>query len=116
MNDALLVCRFERVRDLLRNHQRFGQRNRPLRDAIGERRPVDELHHERTHAARLLEAVNVRDVRVVQRREQLRFAAETREALGIVRDRWQQDLDGDVAIQLRVVGPIDLAHAADAER
>ena len=52
---------------------------------------------------------------MVQRREDLRFALEPRQALGIVRERVGQDLDRDVAIELRVAGPIDLAHAAGAE-
>ena len=49
------------------------------RDAIGERRPVDELEHERGRAVGFLEPVNAADVRVVERRQHLRFAAETGE-------------------------------------
>ena len=41
MDDALLVCRFERVRDLLRDWNRFIERNSAPRDAIGKRRPFD---------------------------------------------------------------------------
>ena len=47
MNDAVLVRGFERLGDLPRDRQRFVDRDRPLRDAIGERRPVDQLQHER---------------------------------------------------------------------
>jgi hypothetical protein len=39
MDDALLVCRFERVRDLLPDWNRFVERQRTPRDAIGKRRP-----------------------------------------------------------------------------
>ena len=67
-------------------------------------------------AARLFEAVDLGDVRVIEGREHLRFAAEARHAVGIVRHRGKQDLDRDVAIQLRVAGPVDLAHAACPER
>ena len=67
-------------------------------------------------AARFFEAVDARDVRMIQRREDLRFALEAREAIGIVRERVRQDLDRDVAIQLRVARAIDLAHAACADR
>ena len=56
----------------------------PVRDAIGERRPFDQLHHQRADAAGFLEAVDLRDVRVIERREHLRFALEPREAIGIV--------------------------------
>ena len=43
-------------------------------------------------------------------------AGEARQTIRIFRNRWQQDLDRDVAIQLRGAGAIDLAHPADAER
>ena len=39
MDDALLVRRFERVGDLPRDGQRLVERDRPARDALGERRP-----------------------------------------------------------------------------
>ena len=56
-----------------------------------------------------------RDVRMIQRRERLRFALEPREPLGIGGERLGQDLDRDVATELRVARAIDLAHAAGPE-
>ena len=61
------------------------------------------------------EAVDVRDVRMIERREDFRFALEAGEPLGIRRDRGRQDLDGDLALQLRVGRPIHLAHPACAD-
>ncbi len=52
---------------------------------------------------------------MIQRRQHLRFAAESREAIRIVGDRRQQHLDRDVAIQLGIARAIHLAHAAGAE-
>ena len=46
----------------------------------------------------------------------LRLALKPREPLRIGGERLGQDLDRDVAIQLRVARAIDLAHAAGAER
>ena len=46
----------------------------------------------------------------------LRLPLESREAIGIVGERLGQDLDRDVALQLRIARAIDLAHAARAER
>ena len=40
VNDALLVRRFERLGDLLRDRQRLVDRNRPLCDSIGQRRAL----------------------------------------------------------------------------
>ena len=47
MDDALLVRGFEGFGDLLRDRKRLIDRNRPLRDAVGQRRPLDQLHHQR---------------------------------------------------------------------
>ena len=61
--------------------------NRPLRDAVRERRPLDQLHHERGDAVRSFQAVDRRDVRMIQRREDFGFALEPGQALGIGGDR-----------------------------
>ena len=47
VDDPLLVRGFERLGDLPRDRQRFIERNRPSRDAIGERRAFDQLQDER---------------------------------------------------------------------
>jgi hypothetical protein len=54
----------------------------------------------------------VRDVRMIERGQDLRFALEAREAIGIVDERVRQDFDRDVAIERRIARPIDLPHAA----
>ncbi len=69
----------------------------------------------RVQAAGILEAMDLRDVRMIERREDLRFPAEACEAIGIVGNGRQQDLDRDLAIQLRVAGSVDLAHPARAD-
>ncbi len=61
-------------------------------------------------------AVNVGDIRMVERRQHLRLAAETGETVGIVRDGREQNLDRDLAVQFRIARAIDLAHAAGAQR
>ena len=58
--------------------------------------------------------MDVRDVRVVQRREDFRFALKACEPIGITRDRRRQDLDRDLPLQVRVGGAVDLAHPAHA--
>ncbi len=52
---------------------------------------------------------------MIERCEHLRFAREPRQAIRIIRDRRQQHLDRDVAIQLRIACAIDFAHSARAE-
>ena len=74
-----VLRRFERFCDLRGKRQRLLNRYRTLRSEIGERRTLDQLHHQAGDAAAFLEAVNLRDVRVVQRRECLGLALEPRQ-------------------------------------
>ena len=101
---------------------------RRARSRGASRRPVGEREARRRVRARarrrigrrggrgVLEAVDVPDVRVIERREHLRFPPESREAIRIGRKRVRQDLQRDVAIELRVSRAIDLAHAARADQ
>jgi hypothetical protein len=66
-------------------------------------------------AAGIFDAMDLRDVRMIECRQELRFPAEPCEAIGIVGDGGQQDFDRDVTIQLRIAGAIDLAHPARAD-
>ena len=56
--------------------------------------------------------MDVRDVRVVERGEDLCLTREASAAVGIGAEGLRQDLERDVAIQLRVAGAIHLAHPA----
>src|SRR4029453_11758856 len=73
MDDSLLVRRLERLGDLLGPRQRLVDGNRPLRDPIGERRAFDELHDQCVQAASILEAMDLRDVRMIEGRKELGF-------------------------------------------
>ena len=112
MDDAVLVGGFERIGNLLGDEQGLIGRDRPCRKAVGKCRPLDQLHHEGVHAARLFDAVDSSDVRVIQRGERPGLALESGEPLRVLGKALGQDLDRHVALQLAVPGPIDLAHAA----
>ena len=71
-------------------------------------RALDQFHDQGSCAG-VFEAMDLRDVRMIERGEHLRFTTEAREAIGIVGNGRQQDLDRDLAIQLRVAGSVDLA-------
>ena len=116
MNDALLMCSFKRLGNLFGDGQRLIDRNRPLRDAVCERRPFDQLHDERLHAVRLLKAVDVGDVRMVQRGEDLRLSLESSESVRVRREGIGQHLQGIVPLEPRVMRSPDLAHAALANQ
>jgi hypothetical protein len=55
------------------------------------------------------------DVRMVQGREDLRFALESRKPIGISDKQIGQDLQRNIAPKLRITGAIHLAHAARAK-
>jgi len=111
MNDPALVRGFERLDDLLRDRQRLGDRHGPLRDPIGKRRPLDELHDQR---AAFLDPIEMRDVRVIQRGQNFGFALKARQALGVRGQGGGEHLDRHLALQRHVGGAVDLAHAAGA--
>ena len=52
---------------------------------------------------------------MIERREQLRLALESRDAIRIAGEEGGEDLDRDVAAQARVARPIHFAHAARAD-
>ena len=52
---------------------------------------------------------------MVERREDVRFALESRDALGISRKELRKNFDGDLAIQSCIPRAIHLAHAPGAE-
>ena len=91
MDDPLLVRGVERVGDLARDAERLGDRAAPASassasrrlQSILERLALDQLEHQRAHLALLLEAVDLRDVGMVQRGENPRFALEAGEPLGV---------------------------------
>ena len=78
---------------LLRDRERFIDRHRAARNALREILAVDEFHHERRDtrlpwACRraFFKPVDAGDVRMIQRRECLRFACEPREPIRIARE------------------------------
>jgi hypothetical protein len=111
-SSTLTVPGLERCRDLERYAHRLIGRDRSLGDPVRERRPIDELHDDNGLVAGPLEAVDRRDVRMIQRREDLRFALKAREAILVFGDGFGEDLDGHVALETRVGRTIDLTHAA----
>ncbi len=116
MDDAALVRGVQRVGNLPRDVQHLVERQRALRDPSRQIVAVDELHHERAHAAAFFQSVNLGDMRMVQGRERLGLASETRQTIGIAREGFGKDLQRDVAIELRIARTKHLAHAAGADR
>jgi hypothetical protein len=77
-----------------------------------ERLALQQFHHRVGDAVRLAEIVNRKDSRMRQCRDREGLTLEARDAIRIRGDGVGENLDGDVALQLRVVCAIDLAHPA----
>ena len=56
------------------------------------------------------------DMRMAQARDGFGFALEPVAQIGIARDVLGQDLDRNDAVEARIAGFVDLAHAADADQ
>ena len=76
---------------LLAAHRRWPHQY-PL--IVGSRR---QLHHPPTAAARFLDPVNVRDIRMIEGRQHLRFALESRQPFGILRQSGRKKTRLDAA-------------------
>ena len=73
--------------------------------------PFDELRHQSPRAAGLFQAMNRRNIRMVQRSEDLGFPAEPRHAIRVVRKKLGDHFQRDISIELGVGGTVDLTHA-----
>ena len=116
MDDAAIVRRLERLGDLASSRDDLVDRQRTGRQALRERRPLDQFEHERGDVAAFLDAVDRADVRVIQRGERSRLLLEPRAAVRVVRDRIGQHLDRDRTSQPGIVRAINLSHPAGAEQ
>ena len=116
VDDALPMRLVEGVGDLGRDLQRLVERERPLLEAGGERLPVEMRHDEEVRAVGVADVVDAADMRMIERRDGARLALEPRAQVGIAGDVRREDLDGDAAIEPRVAGFVDFAHAASTQR
>ena len=115
VNDPLLVRRFEGVGDLPDDGQRLVEGNRAFRNALRQILALDEFHNEGVDVTRTFEAVNDRDVGMVQRGQgpasrwkRARRSTSCAKVSG-------QDLDRDVAVQFRIARAKYLPHPPFAD-
>ena len=90
---------------------RDGSAGDPLRQSLSRY----ELENEVVCGPGLLEPVDRRDVRVVERGEDLRFSLESGESFFVSSELVGKDLDRYVAPELSISCPIDFAHPAFAD-
>ena len=110
-------CAFlvQRVGDLDGVAQHLVGRQRPRRQPRGERLAFEILHHQEVGVTLLADVMERADVRMVQAGDRLRLTLEALSEIRIVGDMRREHLDGDGALEPRVGGLVDLAHAAGAD-
>ena len=112
MNDAPLMRGFEGVGDLLGDGQGFVYWDCPLRDALSQRRPFNQLQHQRPYAVLFFQAVDASDVGMVQRGKDSGFTLEPGQSFRIVSEEVREDFQGHIAPELGIVRTVHLPHAA----
>ena len=118
MDDPLPVRGVDRVDDLTRDRERLSQGYRRLSVVLNdfvERPAGHELHDERVNGGRVFESVNLRDVGMVERSQNLRLAPEAREPIGVGRERLRQDLQRDVAIELVIARAVSVGESVTGD-
>ena len=116
VHDAARVRRLQTARDLRGYGERFAGRQRSPVKKVAQRLAVEKLRNCVTHAVVVAEVVNRQDVGVRNRRHRTRLALEACDAIGIGGEGFRQNLDRDLAAQVRIVSPIHFAHSAGADR
>ena len=116
VDDPVPVREAERLQQLLRVGDRRVDRERAARhDQLLEAAPLDHLHGDVVGALRLAAVVDGDDVRMREPGGRLRLAPEALDEEVVLRVALVQDLDGDAAAELLVLGEVDVGHAAGAE-
>ena len=120
VDDPTVVRRFQGFCNLRRRDERFVQGNRAAREPLLDRFAVNQLEDEHGHplAGRvvLFDAVDCRNVRMVQRGEQTGLALEARQPIRIGQEQGRKYFAGDVSLQPKIAGAVDLTHPARPER
>ena len=93
----------------------FVDGNGTLSDAVGQRLATDQLHNEEVRLTVALEAMESRNVGMVQRGEDLCFPLEAGQAFRMGGYCFQQNLDGDIPPELGVPRAVDFSHPTRAE-
>ena len=116
MNDAFLVRGGQAAGDRDGDLHGSAMGNRAALELRPEGLSLEQLGDRIRGALVAPEIVDGEDVRVVERRDRVRLPLETRERVGVLRQRFGEHLDRNVALQLRIPRLVDLAHAPGTER
>ena len=84
-------------------------------DPMAERLTFQQLHGNERLSALIVDFVDRANVRVIESRGSFGLALEAAESLRVLRDLVGQELEGDKATQLHILGFIDHSHPTTAQ-
>src|SRR5579872_4878285 len=116
MDDSFFVSRSKAARNLLRIVDGFARRKRAVAQAIAQRLAFEEFRDDIRCSVCLADVVDRKNVGMIQRGCCAGFLRKALETFGVGGVRRGENLDGDIAVQARVAGAVDFAHAAGTER
>ncbi len=115
MNDALGVCRVQRVGDFDGERQQRVQFHRTPGDQVLQGHALQIFHGDERLAVFLANVVNGADVGMVQRGRGLRLPLETAERLGVLSDVVREEFKRNKTVQPGVFGFVNHTHPAAAQ-
>src|SRR5260370_17584299 len=116
VDDALSVCRIERVGDFHGEFEKFVDGNRPPGDSFTQCLPCQQFHYDEGLPIVLADVVDGAYVRMIQRRSGASFRLEAAKALAIGAVKSGENVDGTGPVETSGARTIYLAHAARAQR
>ncbi len=115
MDHAALVGGGQRLGQIGGEAEEVFGRQALVGDRLAERLAVDQLHGQKTDPVVFFDRVDGDDVGVIERREHLRLAFESRQPSGTAGLGSRQHLDRDPAVEAGIYAGVDLPHAAGAD-
>src|SRR5262245_22411016 len=115
MNDPFFVRGLEALRNLDCKGKRFACRDRAAFDALCQCLPEREFHDKELPPSGFFDAMDTRDVGMIERCEHARFTFESRGAFSVVREGFREKLDRYAAAEFAVRGLEDVSHSTGAK-
>ena len=116
MHDTRLVRLRQGIRELGGDLKGLLQPRPSALQQVSKGRAFDDFHHDVELAVALADVVDRDDARMIQRGQRSGFLLETPDGGGAGGGFDAQDLEGDVATELRVSCAIDLPHPAGSKQ
>src|SRR5262249_13989313 len=106
VDDALRVRAFKSVANLPHDRNNFVQRQGTPREPLRQVFAVNEFHGEGDATDLLFEAVDLRDMRMIQRSQRSRLTLESCKAFGVLREFFGKQLQRDITIESGVASAV----------